>query len=209
MLIISASNGARTGASSRSLVVAGRLAQALGGARVVDLRDYPLRSCELCEGCAADGRCVHDDGFNELAALLAEHDELALVCPHYAGTPSRLMALLEKLEEGIYLRYCKGLPSAAPKRFGVLAHGGMTEGYARLYAQDILVPLRNAALAMGWRPVYGGDEEALSFGVKAYRSEPAPGSVCPAKDDDEAAADAAIAALAAAFAAARGGAAPA
>ncbi len=204
MLIISASNIARVGEASRSLAVARRLAAAVGGAEILDLRELRLTPCDMCEACARSGRCVHDDGFNAAKEALDRHDTVAVICPHYAGIPSKLVALFEKLEEGAYLAYCSGGTASgaagSKKRFGAIVHGGMTEGFKELYRENLYVPLRNMARSLGWSVVGDGHEAELCFGVLRYRREPDPGSVCFAKDDDEAGADAAVARLAALFA---------
>jgi multimeric flavodoxin WrbA len=204
MIILSASNVGPSGSASRSLALARRLAERLGGrsggpAEVVDLRGYPIQSCDMCEGCASSGRCVQPDRFNELKARLDAHDSLAVVCPHYAGVPSRLMALLEKLQEMAYLAQCQGKPATPGKAFAVLAHGGMTGGYEAAYVASLIVPLANAARSLGWTVLNEGLAEPLVLGVARYHARKDPGSVCPAKDDDEARADRLLDLLAAAL----------
>jgi multimeric flavodoxin WrbA len=198
MIILSASNVGPSGAASRSLELARRLAARLGGhcggasdggVEVADLRDYPIQSCDMCEACAGSDACAQPDRFNALKSRIDAHAVLAVVCPHYAGVPSQLMALLEKLQEMAYLAQCQGKPATPAKAFAVLAHGGMTGGYEAAYVASLIVPLANAARSLGWTVLNDAIPEPLVLGVARYHERKDPGSVCPAKDDDEVRAD--------------------
>jgi multimeric flavodoxin WrbA len=188
MLIISAGNVAPSGERSQSLLVArsmGSLLRERGlDPLIVDLRRYRLEPCDMCEGCASDGSCVKGDDFNALARLWREHGELAIVCPHYAGIPSKLVALIEKVQENSYLASCQGKTRYPPKKAIVLAHGGMTEDFEKLYEANLITPLSNMLTSAGCKVLNEGMEERLCFGVKAYREERDPCSVCYGKDDD-------------------------
>jgi multimeric flavodoxin WrbA len=203
MLILSASNVRRTGQNSRSLVLArqlrDRLAASPARVEIASLRDFPLASCDMCEGCAADGACVQPDGFNRLNALIARHGLFVLVCPHYAGVPSQLAALFEKLQEQCYLAYCQGKAPATARTLAIIAHGGMAEGYEGLYAANLLTPLGNMARSLGWTVFNDQLGRPLVIGVKSYADHPDPGSVCFAKTDDDETAAAVVDRLAAAL----------
>ncbi len=200
MLILSASNVVRTQNQSQSLQVANKLKDLLSGAfsgiEVADLREYPVRSCTMCEACVPDGQCVQADRSNELIRLMREHDTLVIVCPHYAGVPSQLMALFEKVQEHWYLEHSQGREAPGLDKFAVIAHGGMTEGYEEAYKANLLTPLLNIGRSMGCTILNDDIPESLCFGVKAYRMDRDPGSVCVAKDNDTEKADRIIGLLA-------------
>lgn len=191
MLIISASNVHPTGGASRSLVLGHRfqclVTASHPDAAVLDLREYPLQSCVMCQSCATDGRCVKQDRFNDLFDRLVTEDTLVLVVPHYAAIPSQLAALFEKLQEIGYLASCTGRDAGLRiKRVAVVAHGGATEGFAQAYRENLLTPLGNMVRAMGWTYVNDAIDKPLLFGVKRYLDSREPKGVCHAKEDDEA-----------------------
>lgn len=201
MLIISASSVQSTTDTARSLVLAKRLQRLVApthpDAAVLDLREYPLLSCVMCQSCAQDGRCVKPDRFNDLFDRIAPEETLVLVVPHYAGIPSQLLALFEKLQETGYLAWCTGRNAGLrTRRIAVIAHGGATEGFAQAYRENLLTPLGNMIKAMGWAYVNDSIEKPLMFGVKRYLEAREPYGVCHAKEDDEAGADDTLGALA-------------
>ena len=202
MLIISTSNVQPTGSASRSLVLAQQLRHLVAAshpdAAVLDLREYPLSPCVMCQSCAQDGRCVAPDRFNDLFGQIAAEETVVLIVPHYAGIPSQLAALFEKLQENVYLASCTGRDAGLrAKRVAVVAHGGATEGFAQAYRENLLVPLGNMVKAMGWTYVNDAIDTPLLFGVKRYLDTREAYGVCPAKEDDEAGADVVLGILAA------------
>lgn len=234
-LVLSASNVSTSGRGSASLLAAEELATGLRSAgreaEVLDLRGLELPSCTICERCAesalsprglADWHCAVAPDFARAAAAMAGADELLFVVPHYAGIPSKLASLLERLEELCYLRYCgesarnaaarraaadrpAGVPEggvaapaplAAPfagKRAGLLVHGGMTEGFAAAYRANLAAPLLSVFASMGLAAVHAGPEDVPVFGVAGYGARP--GGTAAAMVQDEAGRRAAVEAL--------------
>lgn len=176
-LIISASNVGSSGKASISMRTGESLAKRLavinpcGTTELVDLRKYHLVPCDMCESCAETQSCIKDMDFNRLRHLIMEADELILVCPHYAPIPSKLIILFEKLEEMSYLQYCAGIEGPHPtngKRAGIIAHGGMTEGYQQLYKENILVPITNVLECIGMKVINKSGDQPICFGVKGF-----------------------------------------
>lgn len=190
MLVISASNVAMTGNKAQSLVVAnkiGELFEKKGEAvAVVDLRDFGIEFCDMCQGCAKTGRCTKNDDFNRFLGLWQEHEKIVVVCPHYAGIPAKLVAIVEKLQEMSYLGYCLGKSGGHAKSALILAHGGMTEEYDAPYENNLIKPLasmlRGTGCAIVNEKIEGGP---LCFGVKTYRKQTDEYGVCFDKDNDE------------------------
>lgn len=192
MLIISASNVSTTTDKSQSLVVAYRIAAKLQNTtndiEVLDLRDYVLKPCFMCEKCIKDWQCIWNDNFSQIQDKMAQHDGFIIISPHYAGIPSKLMMLIEKLQEMSYLKYCTGTEntaSMAGKYVCIVAHGGMTEDYERIYTENIIKPLSNMLGGIGMKVLNEKCEKPLCFGVKKYYQDKDDNSVCFRKDNDD------------------------
>ena len=57
-----------------------------------------IRGCAACGGCYKTGKCVFDDGVNELAQKLAECDGLVVASPvYYASANGTLISALDRL----------------------------------------------------------------------------------------------------------------
>lgn len=77
----------------------------------VRLRDMNLKYCLACYNCNATGKCVHDDGMNELSEKLLKADVLVLSTPVYFYSMSgqlkvfidRLVTNYTKIKADIYM----------------------------------------------------------------------------------------------------------
>lgn len=175
--IISGSNVRSSGKGSISLKTGEMLKDRLNSIKsdcdinLVDLRDYKLTPCGMCEGCAETQLCSEDKDFNKLYEIIKQADELLFICPHYAPIPSKLVIMFEKLEEMSYLGFCSGKDSAHPtkgKKAGIIAHGGMTEGYDQLYNENILTPLTNVMESIGMKVINKMGKQPICFGVADF-----------------------------------------
>lgn len=191
MLIISASNVKKTKKNSQSLLLATTLQKSLRDndidSDILDLRDYELTPCIMCEKCVKSGKCVRGDDYNKVYKKILKHKDIAVICPHYAGIPAKLMMLLEKIQEVCYLKSCTKQKDAYPLKGSVaaiIAHGGMTEGYEGLYNSNIVVPLGNALKALGMVVVNDTITIPLTVGVKQYFEKRESKSVCYLKEND-------------------------
>ena len=64
----------------------------------IQVGSWPIRGCTACRYCHKEGKCVFDDGVNELAAKLRESDGLVLASPvYYASANSTLTAAMDRL----------------------------------------------------------------------------------------------------------------
>ncbi len=189
MLIISGSNVVTAKEKSQSLLLALRMQEVLKQKNVVsdvvDLRDYEIKICNMCEACSEGNGCVQDDDFNKLNDLWKKHSEVIMICPHYAGIPSKITAVCEKLQEISYLNYCQGKTLDSKKNALVIAHGGMTEDYEGIYTENLLKPLSNMLRSCGCKIHNDTIKKAMCFGVKKYYQEKDGNSLCFKKDDDE------------------------
>ncbi len=58
----------------------------------------PLAGCTACGACRKDGRCVFDDGVNDLASRLDEYDGIVVGTPvYYAGMSGQLTSFMDRL----------------------------------------------------------------------------------------------------------------
>lgn len=175
--IISASNVSTSGKNSVSLktceLVKLKLMENYENAdiEIIDLRDYSFLPCDMCEGCSGTLNCIKDNDFNTLWNELKKMDGLIIVCPHYAAIPSKLVIIMEKIQELCYLQYCTGSKETfvlKGKKAGIIAHGGMVENYEEIYNENIIKPLTNMLRAIGMNPVNTVSDNALCFGVKGF-----------------------------------------
>ena len=64
----------------------------------IQIGSWPIRGCTACRYCHKAGKCVFDDGVNDLAAKLEESDGLVLASPvYYASANSTLTAAMDRL----------------------------------------------------------------------------------------------------------------
>lgn len=141
------------------------------------LIDYEMSPCRMCGKCLESGHCVRDAGFNQIYQHLAESDAVFVVCPHYAPLPSKLMMLLEKLEEICYLNWCQDPeyhPIVHQKPVGLIAHGGQPAEAASYYKTVLLDPLALAFASIQMKVIGAGEQwpNGVAFGVKDFRLEP-------------------------------------
>jgi multimeric flavodoxin WrbA len=65
---------------------------------VVHVGNRDIRGCIACRSCAKTGKCVFDDGVNEIAEKLETCDALVVASPvYYASANATLTALLDRL----------------------------------------------------------------------------------------------------------------
>ncbi len=162
-------------ASTRACELVRDLVQAQPGfasveVEILPLIDYELKPCRMCGKCLPTGRCARDEAFNQLQDHLAAADAIFVVCPHYALIPSKLMIILEKMQEISYLHWCQDnsyrLPYAG-KPLGLVAHGGQTAEALPYYRKSLLDPLATICASVGLRVVGAGVDEptGVVFGI--------------------------------------------
>ncbi len=67
-------------------------------AEVIQIGNKAIRGCIACRSCAETGKCVFDDGVNEIAARFEEADGLVVASPvYYASANATLIACLDRL----------------------------------------------------------------------------------------------------------------
>jgi multimeric flavodoxin WrbA len=144
---------------------------------IVPLIDYAMKPCRMCGECLPMLRCTQDEAFNQVHSRLQAADAVFLVCPHYAPLPSKVMIMLEKLEEMAYLKYCQDNTCHTPlygKPIGIIAHGGQTEEALPYYKTALLDPLANAFASVQMRVIGAGEQwpNGVAFGIQSLSQTP-------------------------------------
>ena len=162
-------------ASTRACEMVGEILTAENKAaaiEIVPLLDYEMNSCRMCGNCFKTGRCARDEAFNQVMDKMAGADALFLVCPHYAPFPSKVMILLEKLEEIGFLKSCADPEFRYPwaqKPMGIIAHGGQPETALPYYKNALLAPLASAFRAVQANVVEASKDspDGVVFGIRS------------------------------------------
>jgi multimeric flavodoxin WrbA len=146
---------------------------------VLPLIDYEMKSCRMCGSCLPDLCCPRDAAFNRVFTKMRLADGLLVVVPHYAPLPSKLMILLEKMEEMAYLGWCADEQNfrfpLAGRPVAVIGHGGQSAPEALDYYQKALVePVANAFASCGMKVVSAGEDApyGVSFGIQSLTKNP-------------------------------------
>jgi len=182
VLCLSASNiepARQQSASTRTCEMIRDLIESESNARIeiLHLLDYEMTPCRMCGECIKAGQCVCDDSFNEIYQRLAEADVVFLVCPHYAPLPSKVMMILEKLEEICYLNWCQNhnyKTAVCEKPIGLVAHGGQPTMASSYYKTSLLDPLALAFSSLQMKVVSAGEQSpnGVVFGIKNLQIAP-------------------------------------
>ncbi len=183
--LISASNIEPARANSASThacaLIGSLLAEQDGDAQVtiLPLIDYELRPCRMCGQCFTSGFCARDEAFNAVYRAMIAADAVFLVCPHYAPLPSKVMVLMEKLEEIAFLHYCADANCRLPlyrKPVGIVAHGGRIEdaGALAYYQTALLEPLAMDLASVQMRVIGAGADspKGVVFGIETLAMRP-------------------------------------
>jgi multimeric flavodoxin WrbA len=144
---------------------------------ILCLINYEMNPCRMCGKCLEAGKCVRDDAFNQIYKKLADADAVFVVCPHYAPLPSKLMMLLEKMEEICYLNWCRNQDYqtvVSKKPIGLVAHGGQPTETALYYKTALLDPLALSFASIQMKVIGAGEQSpnGVFFGIKDLRLVP-------------------------------------
>jgi len=140
---------------------------------IVSLMEYDFKPCTMCAKCSDARKCINDEDFNEIYSLLQESDGIFLVVPHYAPIPSKLMMIMEKLQEHCFVGYCKDNNSKFSlhkKPVAIIGHGGQqtSEPVLKYYKKAILDLVANSLAGVGMKITAVNEEwpNGVTFGLK-------------------------------------------
>ncbi len=135
----------------------------------VQLGAWPIRGCTACRYCHKEGKCVFDDGVNELADKLKESDGLVLASPvYYASANSTLTAALDRLFYSSHFdkTMIVGASVAVARRGGCSATFDQLNKYFTISGMPI-------ASSQYWNSVHGrlpGEAAADEEGMQTMRT---------------------------------------
>ena len=110
-----------------------------------------IRGCLSCNGCAKKGKCVIDDGVNEIAEKLAEADGLVVASPvYYASANGTLISCLDRL---FYSSHCD-LRMKVGASVAVARRGGCSATYDELNKYFTISGMPVAS-SQYWNSVHG------------------------------------------------------
>ena len=133
---------------------------------LVQVGNKPIRGCIACGGCRKLGKCVFDDGVNELVESFKDADGLVVGSPvYYASANATLIAVLDRMfqSSGGYVdkRMKVGACVAVARRGGTTATFDELNKYFTISGMPV-------ASGQYWNGVFGGlpgeasqDEEGL------------------------------------------------
>jgi Multimeric flavodoxin WrbA len=74
--------------------------------KFIHMANHKVESCLSCHQCVLSGKCIlpasGDDHFQEILDCFINSDAILIVSPVYAGIPSRLTALLERMTSVLF-----------------------------------------------------------------------------------------------------------
>lgn len=107
---------------------------------------------------------------------MAAADVLLVAIPHFALTPSKLIILLEKLQEIVFLEGCQNPTYRSPlyqKPVGLIVHGGPTAKAISYNKIALLAPLANIFTSVQMKVVGGADDyPGAVFGIRSLSIHP-------------------------------------
>ena len=124
----------------------------------VVLGNRDIRGCVACGSCAKTGKCVFDDGVNELAPKFQEADGLVIASPvYYASANATLIACLDRLFHSTsFDKTMKvGASVACARRGGCSATFDELNKYFTMTGMPV-------ASSQYWNMVYGGSAEEVA-----------------------------------------------
>ena len=136
---------------------------------IVQVGHQAIRGCIACGGCSREGKCVFDDGINELAAKFAAADGLVVASPvYYASANATLIAALDRLfySTGFDKRMKVGASVAVARRGGCSAAFDQLNKYFTISGMPV-------ASSQYWNSVHGcapGEAAQDAEGLQTMRT---------------------------------------
>lgn len=137
---------------------------------ILALMDYEPAPCRMCGQCLKTGLCCRDEAFNTVYRRMQAADAVFWVVPHYAPFPSKVMMILEKLQEITYLNTCQDETVQMPlmgKPLGIVGHGGQGPEAIPYYLENLVKPLAVAFAGAQMKIIGAGPDSkyGAAFGI--------------------------------------------
>ena len=135
----------------------------------VQIGSKAIRGCTACYYCKSHGKCVFDDGVNELAAKLEESDGLVIASPvYYASANATLTAALDRMFYSSH--FSKAMKVGAS--VAVARRGGCSSTFDQLNKYFTITGMPVAS-SQYWNSVHGrapGEAEEDAEGLQTMRT---------------------------------------
>jgi multimeric flavodoxin WrbA len=130
---------------------------------IIPLANYDLTPCHLYGDCSTTQTCLYDQDFNTVYEKLAGADALFWVVPHYSPIPSKLIIILEKINEISYASWTKNPKFQTPfhkKITAIVGHGGMPESpeVLQYYHNHLVTPVADILRSLSFKIVPLNDQ---------------------------------------------------
>ena len=125
-----------------------------------------IRGCVACGGCRPGGKCVFDDGVNELAEKFEQSDGLVLASPvYYASANATLVAAMDRLFHAT--RFSKTMKVGAS--VVIARRGGCSSTFDEL---NKYFTISNMPVASGsyWNMIHGGKPVEAAQDLEGIRT---------------------------------------
>lgn len=136
---------------------------------IINVGNKNITGCKACGGCSKTGKCVINDGVNEMIEKMKEADGVILGSPvYYAGLNGTMKAFLDRAfmlvgANGAFLRHKVGVSVAVARRAGTIQAVDEMNKFLSFY--EMVIPTANY-----WDVAFGGapgdalkDEEGMQI----------------------------------------------
>ena len=136
---------------------------------IINVGNKNITGCKACGGCSKTGKCVINDGVNEMIEKMKEADGIILGSPvYYAGLNGTMKAFLDRAfmlvgANGAFLRHKVGVSVAVARRAGTIQAVDEMNKFLSFY--EMIIPTANY-----WDVAFGGapgdvlkDEEGMQI----------------------------------------------
>ena len=154
---------------------------------VIELKSKKVNPCVGCGECFHSSRCYANDDFNEIYNEIIDSDVILIVSPHYAPIPSKLAALLEKMEQITFLKWGKDNSYKSEvygKPTGVISHGGGESWALNSYKKMVNDTIANALDTIQLRIIPLNDEWCTGISLPVKKASFVEESIFPLQEYD-------------------------
>ena len=136
---------------------------------IINIGNKNITGCKACGGCSKTGKCVINDGVNDIIEKMKDADGIILGSPvYYAGLNGTMKAFLDRAfmlvgANGAFLRHKVGVSVAVARRAGTIQAVDEMNKFLSFY--EMVIPTANY-----WDVAFGGapkdalkDEEGMQI----------------------------------------------
>ena len=155
--------------------------------KIIELKNLTVQPCIGCGKCFQSHRCFFDDDFNDIYREIISSEVVFFVSPHYAPIPSKLSALLERMEQITFLHWGKDNSYQSEvygKRTGVISHGGGEAWALDSYKKMVNDTIANALDTIQMKLIPLNDEWDTGLSIPVEKATFQNGDIFPIQEYD-------------------------